>query len=81
MIYFNGEAVQIGDAVHLGGDQSGIVVGIIDEGKYADGYNEEDWRYLHSGLVVSTDFGDMRLDKPDEDLELVARSVPRFRFG
>jgi len=76
MIYFNGEAVQIGDAVHLGGDQNGLVVGIIDEGKYADGYHEEDWRYLRTGLIVSTDFGDLRLDKPDEDLALLARPEP-----
>ena len=81
MIYFSGETVQLGDAVHLGGDQSGLVVGIIEEGKYADGYNEEDWRYLRAGLIVSTDFGDLRLDKPDEDLALVARPATSLLFG
>ncbi len=79
MIYPNGDAIEIGDKVHLGGDRSGVLVGIIDEGKFAYGYNKEDWSYLRNGLIVSTDFGDLRLDKPDEDLELVARLRPEFR--
>ncbi len=81
MIYANGESVQIGDTVHLGGNQSGVIVGIIDDGEYADGYREEDWKYLGNGLIVSTDFGDLRLDEPDEDLELIARPEPRLRIG
>ncbi len=81
MNYPNGESVQIGDTVHLGGDQSGVVVGIIDDGEYAEGYQEEDWNYLRNGLIISTDFGDLRLDKPDEDFELVARPEPRLRLG
>lgn len=81
MNYPNGESVQIGDTVYLGGNQSGVVVGIIDDGEYADGYREEDWKYLGNGLIVSTDFGDLRLDEPDEDFELVARPEPRRRLG
>ena len=81
MNYPNGEAVQIGDTVHLGGDQSGVVVGIIDDGEYAGGYREEDWKYLRTGLVVSTDFGDLRLDEPDEDFALAARPEQRLRLG
>lgn len=81
MIYASGEAVQIGDTVHLGGNQSGVIVGIIDDGEYADGYREEDWEYLGNGLIVSTDFGDLRLDEPDEDLELVARPERKLRLG
>lgn len=81
MIYANGESVQIGDTVHLGGNQSGVIVGIINDGAYADGYKKKDWEYLGNGLIVSTDFGDLRLDEPDEDLELVARLEPKLRFG
>jgi len=81
MIYPSGEAVQIGDTVSLGGHQSGVIVGIIEDGQYADGYKAEDWRYLSNGLIVSTDFGDLRLNEPDEDLALVARLTPRRRVG
>ena len=81
MNYPNGESVQIGDTVHLGADQSGVVVGIIDDGEYAAGYREEDWKYLGHGLIVSTDFGDLRLDEPDEDFELVSRPEPKLRIG
>ncbi len=81
MNYPSGESVQIGDIVHLGGDQSGVVVGIIDDGEYADGYREEDWKYLGNGLIVSTGFGDLRLDEPDEDFELVAHQEPRLRLS
>ena len=80
MNYINGESIQIGDTVHLGGDQSGVVVGIIDDDAYADGYRAEDWEYLGNGLIVSTDFGDLRLDKPDEDFELVSRPKPEFKM-
>ena len=73
MIYASGQSVQIGDVVHLGGDERGVVVGIIDEGRYAAGYNEQDWSYLNNGLIVSTQFGDLRIDEPDEDLEFVSR--------
>jgi hypothetical protein len=81
MIYADGEPVQIGDAVRLGGGQNGIVVGIIEEGKYANGYRKEDWDYLSGGLIISTDFGDLRLNEPDEDLELLARPASNLRFG
>jgi len=81
MNYPNGASVQIGDIVHLGGEQSGVVVGIIDDGEYAEGYREEDWKYLEHGLIVSTDFGDLRLDEPDEDFELVSRPEPKLRMG
>ena len=81
MIYADGKSVELGDEVHLGGDQEGVVVGIIDEGSYADGYRKEDWACLGCGLIVSTGFGDLRLDGPNKDLELVARPDPRVRFG
>jgi hypothetical protein len=79
MIYPTGETIEIGDTVALGGDRRGVVVGIIDEGRYAAGYPANDWQYLHNGLVVSTDFGDLRLDQPDEDLTLVARVTGQYR--
>ena len=82
MTYADGQCVQLGDTVHIGGDQSGVIVAIIGDGAYASGYRQQDWQYLGSGIIVSTDFGDLRLDEPDEDLELVARpeTVPRHRM-
>ena len=73
MNYPSGEPVQIGDTVHLGGGRNGVVVGIINEAAYAPGYQSEDWIFLRTGLVVNTAFGDLRLDQPDEDFELVSR--------
>ena len=81
MNYPNGESVQIGDTVYLGGDHRGLVVGIIDEGEYAEGYREEDWKYMGNGVIVNTEFGDFRLEEPDEDFELIARPEPRLRLG
>ena len=81
MIYPTGEPIQIGDTVTLGGDQSAVVVGIIDEGQYADGYKAEDWTPLHHGVIVSTDFGDLRLDELDEDIALVARLISEYHLG
>ena len=74
MMYASGDRVELGDTVDLGASQRGIVVGIIGDGRYADGYRREDWSYLTSGLLIATEFGDLRLDAPDEDLELIARS-------
>jgi hypothetical protein len=62
MNYPNGETIEIGDSVTLGGDHHGVVVGIIGEGRYATNYKENDWAYMRNGLIVSTDFGDLRLD-------------------
>jgi hypothetical protein len=79
MHYRNGDTVQLGDKVHLGNDEEGVVVGIIDESRYADGYSGADWEFLGHGLVVSTELGDLRLPEPDEDLELLSRPEPRYR--
>ena len=80
MTYIDGTTVRIGDHVNLGGKQPGVIVGIITEGKYADGYKKEDWDYLGSGLIVNTDFGDLRLEEPDEDLEFAGESQRQVRF-
>jgi hypothetical protein len=73
MNYRDGQAVQLGDKVRLGDDQSGVVVAVIEAGEYASGYRASDWQYLGNGLIVSTDFGDVRFDEPDEDMALVDR--------
>jgi hypothetical protein len=32
-----------------------------------------DWDYLETGILIKTPFGELRLDEPDEDLELFTR--------
>jgi hypothetical protein len=74
MNYASGEPVRLGDDVDLGQGQFGQVVGIIQERRYRTGYNGADWEYLGKGILIKTPFGDLRVDEPDEDLELVARN-------
>jgi hypothetical protein len=72
--YASGAAVRIGDEVDLGQGQIGQVVGIIQERRYRTDYKSADWDYLEKGILIKTTFGDVRLEEPDEDLELVARN-------
>ncbi len=73
MNYASGTPVLIGDEVDLGQGQIGHVVGLIEERQYRTGYTISDWDYLEKGILIKTPFGELRLDEPDEDLELVAR--------
>jgi hypothetical protein len=74
MNYASGAPVCIGDEVDLGQGQIGQVVGIIQERRYRLDYKSSDWDYLEKGILIKTTFGELRLEEPDEDLELVARS-------
>jgi hypothetical protein len=73
MNYVSGEPVRLGDDVDLGQGQLGQVVGVIQERRYRTDYNGADWDYLEKGILITTIFGDLRVDEPDEDLELVSR--------
>lgn len=74
MRYQDGQSVQLGDKVYLGGDHNGVVVvGIIDECAYAKGHSHALWGFLGSGLILKTSFGDWHIDAPDEDMELLER--------
>ena len=54
MKYFNGTKVKLGDRVELSGNQ-GIVVAIISEEQYMEGYDKLDWEYLKKGALVKFD--------------------------
>ncbi|GBQ70733.1 hypothetical protein [Komagataeibacter xylinus] len=73
MKYQDGRKVRIGDKVNLGNNAKGVVIGLIGQHLYADGYNAEDWDYLKNGFLISTDFGLLRLEEPDEDMKLLRR--------
>jgi hypothetical protein len=73
MNYASGAPVRVGDDVDLGQGQLGQVVGIIQERRYRADYKSSDWDYLEKGILIRTSFGEVRLEEPDEDLELVAR--------
>jgi hypothetical protein len=73
MNYASGVTVMVGDKVDLGQGQVGEVVGIIQERHFSVGYNISDWAHLETGLLINTKFGDLRMETPDEDLELISR--------
>ncbi len=56
----------------LGQGRNGQVVGIIQERRYRTDYSASDWDYLEKGILIRTDFGDLTLEEPDEDLDLVS---------
>ncbi len=75
MNYTSGQIVRVGDTVDLGQGQIGHVVGIIQDRQFCAGYDCADWEHLERGIVITTNFGDLRMEEPDEDLELISRSM------
>lgn len=74
MKYLDGREVHVGDSVDIGGGMSGIVVAVIDSGKYGFDYPEAEWEYLKVGaLVESPEMGLLYVDNPFHDFELIAR--------
>jgi hypothetical protein len=45
--------MKIGDKIRADG-MTGVVVGLISEGKYAPGYPPHEWAYLQVGVLVET---------------------------
>lgn len=76
MKYSNGEAVLLGDKVDLGGGMAGIIVAVIDDGKFSNGYPASEWSYLAIGaLVESPEGGLIHYTDSEHDFMLVERSV------
>lgn len=75
MHYLNGERVLLGDKVDLGGDMTGIVVAVIEDGLFAEGISPDEWSYLLVGaLVESPEAGLMHYINADHDFVLVERA-------
>jgi len=45
--------MKIGDKIRVDG-MTGVVVGLLSEGKFAPGYSAEEWAYLQVGVLVET---------------------------
>ncbi len=75
MNYHDGQDVRLGDCVAIGADR-GHVVGLVECGEYAPGFEAKDWGYLSTGLLIQ--FSGQGLthypDHPEEDIELIARA-------
>jgi hypothetical protein len=69
MNYQNGKKIRVGDLVDLGHGSMGLIIGILQEDAYDIRCNPADWTGLETGLVVRTDFGDIWVKQPDEDME------------
>jgi hypothetical protein len=66
--------IAVGDHVLYGGTPAQIVF-IIEEERYLPGYLQKDWEYLHKGVGIKTERGDLFcIDEPDENEDLVPQS-------
>ncbi|UXI67873.1 hypothetical protein [Tahibacter amnicola] len=75
MNYPDGNRVDLGDEVLLATTSHGVVVAVIDEGKFSKEYTSDEWSYLKYGILVKfNELGLVHIDKPCPDLELVARA-------
>jgi hypothetical protein len=67
--YTTGETIRVGDKVRIGPTASGVVVGILDSGTYANGFVKEHWDGYRTGVLVdSADFG-LTLYQHEDTLE------------
>lgn len=74
MKYANGQTVMLGDRVRLGTDSGGVVVCLIDIGKYSEGYPEAQWSYLKKGVMIQFPLhGLIHYEEIEPDLQLIAR--------
>jgi hypothetical protein len=72
--YIDGQEIQVGDKVHMGDDDGGIVVCDIGAGKFSPSYSENEWAYLKEGVVIAFPrYGILHMTDTEADLELIAR--------
>lgn len=74
MKYANGIEIQIGDQVKIGHDDSGLVVGVLENRTFLPGYDSKDWAYLNAGILVNTkNAGLIHYPEQDEEIVLISR--------
>jgi len=80
MKYADGTIAELGDRLDMGQGDTGIVVAIMDDGVYSEGFPQEQWGFLKEGALVDTSFGGLvHYDRFDDDLsiKLVSRASGR----
>jgi len=71
MKYLNGEEIKLGDQVALGND-SGIVVCIIEDNQFTEDFPKSEWENLERGMLVKFQgYGLIHYIKAEDDLHLV----------
>ncbi len=79
MKYATGQIVKLGDRVAMGGGMTGVVIGCIDEGEFADPFLTKEWEFLGVGILVkSPEAGVVHYQSPTPDLKLIERSHERI---
>jgi signal peptidase I len=74
MKYYSGIDINLGDTVVLNDDEDGVVVAIIEEGKFLPAFKSEDWRYLSVGILVkSSKYGVFHYPTADEEIAFRSR--------
>ena len=64
----SGRTIHVGDQVEYFGTP-GIIVFVIDDDMYSDGFDKKNWSYLEKGFGIVLQDGTLfHLDSPDEDL-------------
>lgn len=72
MHYKDGTPATLGDQVIVEGALTGVIVALIDEGKFASDYPPEQWSYLATGVLIETrEVGLIHYPRLDIDLEPV----------
>jgi hypothetical protein len=74
MKYDNGSEVRLGDLVDIGKGEIGVVIAIIDDRLFSEGYSSDNWPVFQSGVMIETvQSGPVHYDFPDEDTILLKR--------
>lgn len=72
--YADGEEIRLADQVSLG-HARGVVVAVIAENAYMEGYLASDWSYLGQGVLVIFDqYGLLHYPCIEQDVRLVSRA-------
>ncbi|WP_425056416.1 hypothetical protein [Pseudomonas abyssi] len=78
MEYTDGNLARVGDRVLIAKQYQGVVVADMDGDEYSSKHPKEQWGYLHSGVMIDTDFGGLVHYEQDtlvgETIELVQRA-------
>lgn len=78
MKYSDGQIVQLGDNVTLGG-KPGVVVCCISDGVYSQKFTEAHWSYLELGVMIDfpESMGLIHFDttEDEEDLRFICRGT------
>lgn len=75
LIYQDGQDVRVGDRIIYDGHPA-TVVAVISSKQFSKDFPEDEWGYFSTGFLIKPAHGQLvHMQKPDEDVELVDRSI------